>query len=48
MAEKRETEEFSPLMDIGTCSLHAVHNSLKAGIKSSRWTVGKVMKAMWK
>ena len=48
MAEKRETEEFSPLMDIGTCRLRAVHNSLKAGIKSSRWTVGKVMKAMWK
>ena len=48
MAEKRETGEFSPLMDSGTCRLHAVHNSLKAGIKSSRWTVGKVMKAMWK
>ena len=48
MSENRETEELSPLIDIGTCRLHTVHNSLKAGIKSSRWIVGKVMKAMWK
>ena len=48
MAESRETEELSPLIDIGTCRLHTVHNSLKVGIKSSRWIVGKVMKAMWK
>ena len=47
-AENRETEELSPLTDIGTCGLHPVHNSLNAGIKSSRWNVGKVMKAMWK
>ena len=31
----RETEELSPLTDIGTCGLQTVHNSLKAGIKSS-------------
>ena len=48
MEENRETEELSPLIDIGTCGLHTVHNSLKAGIKSSRWILGKVMKAMWK
>ena len=48
MAENRETEELSPLMDVWTCGLHTVHNSLKAEIKSSRWIVGKVMKAMWK
>ena len=48
MAENRKTEELSPLIDIGTYGLHTVHNSLKAGIKSSRWIVGKVMKAMWK
>ena len=34
MAENRETEELSPLTDIGTSGLHTVHNSLKAGIKS--------------
>ena len=28
----RETEEFSPLMDIGTYGLHTVHTSLNAGI----------------
>ena len=47
MVENRVTE-LSPLIDIGTCGLHTVHNSLKAGIKSARWIVGKVMKAMWK
>ena len=35
-------------MDIGTCGLHTVHNSLKEGIESSRWIVGKVKKAIWK
>ena len=43
MAENRETEALSPLMDTGT-----VHNSSKAGIKSSRQIVGKLMKARWK
>ena len=46
MPKNRETKELSPLID--TYRLHTVHNSLKAGIKSSRWIVGKVMKTMWK
>ena len=29
MAESRENEELSPLIDIGTCGLHTVLNSLK-------------------
>ena len=48
MAENRESEELLPVIDIRTCGLHTVQNSLKTGIKSSRWVVGKVMKAMWK
>ena len=36
MAENRENEQLSPLVDIGTCGLYTVHNSLKAGIKLSR------------
>ena len=47
MRENRETEELSPLIDTGICGLHIVLNNLKAGIKSSRWIVGKVMKTMW-
>ena len=35
MAGKRETEELSPLTEIGTYGLDTVYNSLKAGIKSS-------------
>ena len=48
IAESGETEVLSPLLDIETCGLHAVHNSLKLGIKSSRCIVGKIMKTMWK
>ena len=48
MSENRETQGLSPFMAIRTCRLHAVHNSVKAGIKSYWWIVGKVMKAMWK
>ena len=48
MAENKENDELSPVINIGTCGLHTVHNSLKAGIKSSWWIVGKAMKAMWK
>ena len=46
MAENRETEELSPLIDIGTAGLHTIHSSLIAEIKSSGWIVGKVMKAI--
>ena len=48
MAENKETKALSPLIDIGTCGLHTVRSSLKAGIKSSWWIVGKVQETILK
>ena len=33
--EQRQEEELDPLIDIGTCGLHIIHGSLKAGAKAS-------------
>ena len=41
-ADNSETDKLSPLKHIGTCGLHTAHSSLKAGIKLSRWIVGKI------
>ena len=46
MVGNKETKVLSPLTDIRTCGLHTVRSSLKAGIKSSWWIVGKVLKAI--
>ena len=32
------------LIDIGTCSLHTVHNSFQTGIEATGWNVKKVLK----
>ena len=47
-SEKRAFHELPPLVNIGTCGLHTIHGSMKAGAKKSRWNIGKTMKAMWK
>ena len=47
-AEKRESGELPPLIQIGTCGLHTIHGSMKTGIKNSHWNTGKILKAAWK
>ena len=37
MAENKETEELSPLIDIGTCGLYAVHNILSKSMNEIVW-----------
>ena len=32
------------LIDIGTCSLHSVHNSFQTGVEATGWKVKKVLK----
>ena len=44
--EKRSFNDLSHLLNIGTCGLHTIHGSLKAGEKSSMWCIGKTLKAM--
>ena len=45
-ASMEEEKELDPLMDVGTCGLHVVHNSMKAGAKVSEWELHKLLKAM--
>ena len=35
------------LIDLGTCGLHVVHGSMKAGAKASEWELQKLLKSMW-
>ena len=35
-------------MDFGSCGLHVVHGSMKAGAKASKWELQKLLKPMWK
>ena len=46
-ASTEEEKELDPLMDLGTCGLHVVHSSMKAGAKVSEWELQKLLKAMW-
>ena len=32
------------LIDIGTCSLHTMHNSFRTGVEATGWNVKKVLK----
>ena len=38
--KKKESEELPPLIQIGTCGLHTIHGSIKAGVKNSNWNTG--------
>ena len=35
---------FHTLIDIGSCSVHVVHGSLKTGIGKSSWKIKETMK----
>ena len=37
--EHRCDAELNPLIDIGTCGLHIIHNSFKHGEKESNWNI---------
>ena len=48
LLKKRESEELPPLRQIGTCDLHTMHGSMKAGVENSNWNLGKIIRAAWK
>ena len=37
----------SPLTDIGSCSLHIIHGSLKTGAEKSNWGIKKLLKGAY-
>ena len=40
----QEEKELDPRMGLGTCGLHLVHSSMKAGAKASQWELQKLLK----
>ena len=48
LEEKQRFNDLPSLLNIGTCGLHTIHGSLKAAVKAMDWSIGKVLKAMWK
>ena len=44
----REKNEFSGLINIGSCGLHVLHSALQTRIMETDWKVNKVLHAMWK
>lgn len=44
--QKRQFLELIAVVNVGTCGLHTVHGSIKAGIKECGWELDKILKAM--
>ena len=42
LAESRKEKELLPLLDIGRCELHVIHNSIKTGAKKGSSELGKL------
>ena len=45
--QERKGEELPDLLNIGSCSLHVVHESLKKGAKESGWNLGNTLHSLW-
>ena len=48
LAETREEEQCSRLLDLGTCGLHTLHNGFQHGEKASGWEFKLLLNAMYK
>ena len=44
----REQNEFSKLINIGSCGLLMLHGALRTGLMETNWEINKVLHAMWK
>ena len=40
--------EFSCLINIGSCGLHIIHGTFKTSFQSFEWNLQKILKAMWR
>ena len=45
---KRKDANLKPLLNIGTCGLHTVHNAFKHGAKASEWSIDQVLSSLYK
>lgn len=48
LIQKQLIEEYSTrLINVGSCGLHTVHNSFKAGVKKSGWNVSSFLSSLY-
>ena len=45
--EYRSDNELPHVINIGTCGLHTIHNSMKHGENSSGWKLNKLLQSMY-
>ena len=43
----RKEAEWSPLLNLGSCSFHIVRGAFQTGNKVTHWEIDKVLKATW-
>lgn len=48
LQEKRKNAEMKELISIGTCGLHTIHHGFQNGKNTLRWSLKKVLSAMFK
>ena len=48
LAETREEEQRSRMVDLGTCGMHTLHNGFQHGEKANVWEVKSLLNAMHK
>ena len=45
--QERNGKELPDLLNIGTCSLHIVHESFEKGAKEFGWNLGNTLCSLW-
>ena len=44
--ERRRSEEYPGLIDVGCCSLHTVHGAFRTGVKKTNWNLEVLLRAL--
>ena len=44
--EINQNDDHPALIDIGSCSLHAVHGTFRSGVQKTKWRIDGVLKVM--
>ena len=44
--ERNQNDDYSSLIDIGSCSVHIVHVTFRSGLQKTKWGIHGILKAM--
>ena len=47
VTKKREEDELSTLMNIGSCGFHVIHGAFKAGVETTNWNIKKTLRGVF-